>query len=122
MKVMVIDTPILVCQPSGVKRLAAVETAFLQGRRYFDASTKRPPPTWRLLPCGAGLRATDRAARTAHCGFAQVGAAVARLFARASEGQAAFALAETQSAVVAARDVVVFFETDAQTAFGAGFA
>lgn len=72
-KVTVIDTPILVCQPLGVKRLAAVETAVRHGFRYFEASTNLPPPTWRLLPCGAGrpttlivklsLKVADRAIR-----------------------------------------------------------
>lgn len=50
--------PILVCQPLGVKRLAAVETAVRHGFRYFEASTNLPPPTWRLLPCGAGRPTT----------------------------------------------------------------
>jgi hypothetical protein len=48
----------LVCQPSGVKSFAAFAMAARQGFKYFEASTNRFPPTWRLLPCGAGRPTT----------------------------------------------------------------
>src|SRR3546814_5925538 len=33
---------------------AAASTSWRHGLTFFDDSIIRPPPTWRLLPCGAG--------------------------------------------------------------------
>src|SRR3546814_9722688 len=39
---------------STIHASAAAFTSWRHGLTFFDDSIIRPPPTWRLLPCGAG--------------------------------------------------------------------